>query len=87
MRLHREDVGAIDQSFIRIGIVGSDLFDQFILSKHFPKMGGGCHPAQARTSEAGRLGGLVRPLPIAGTGEMGARRSGTDPPPGGAARS
>ena len=39
VRLHREDVGTVDQPLIRIGIVGADLLDQLILSQHEPKMG------------------------------------------------
>ena len=39
VRLHREDVGAVDQPLVRIGIVGADLFDKLILSQHAPKMG------------------------------------------------
>ena len=39
MRLHREDVGAIDQALVRIGIVGSDFLDQLILPQHAAKMG------------------------------------------------
>ena len=34
VRLHREDVGAVDQPLVRIGIVGADLLDQLILSQH-----------------------------------------------------
>jgi DNA-binding HxlR family transcriptional regulator len=37
--LHGEDVGAVDQPFVRIGIVGPDLLDQLVLSQHAPKMG------------------------------------------------
>ena len=40
VRLHREDVGAVDQPLVRVGIVGPDLLDQLILSQHAPKMGG-----------------------------------------------
>ena len=39
VRLHREDVGAVDQPLVRIGIVGADLLDQLILPQHAPKMG------------------------------------------------
>ena len=36
--LHREDVGAVNQPFVRVGIVGPDLLDKLILSQHEPKM-------------------------------------------------
>jgi len=38
MRLHREDVSAIDQPLIRIGIIGPDPLDQLVLPQHEPKM-------------------------------------------------
>ena len=31
VRLHRENVGAIDQPLVRVGIVGANLLDQFVL--------------------------------------------------------
>ena len=34
VRLHREDVGAVDQPLVRVGIVGADLLDQLILPQH-----------------------------------------------------
>ena len=46
--LHREDVGTVDQPFVRIRIVGADFLDQLILSQHAPKMGLGCSIVQAR---------------------------------------
>src|SRR4051812_19089507 len=48
VRLHREDVGAIDQPLVRVGIVGPNLFDQLILSKHRSKMGECSALVQAR---------------------------------------
>ncbi len=54
MRFHREDVGAVDQSFVRIRIIGPDLLDQFILSQHPPKMGRCGALVQARTSSGAR---------------------------------
>ena len=39
MRLHREDVGAVDQPLVRVRIVGPDLLDQLILPQHLAKMG------------------------------------------------
>ena len=34
VRLHRENVGAVDQPLVRVGIVGADLLDQLILPQH-----------------------------------------------------
>ena len=34
MRLHREDIGAVDQPLVGIRIVGPDLLDQLILPQH-----------------------------------------------------
>ena len=48
VRLHREDVGAVDQPLVRIGIVGAHLLDQFVLSQHVPKMGRRSAFVQAR---------------------------------------
>ena len=48
VRLHREDVGAIDQPLVRIGIVGADFLDQLILAQHLAKMGRGASIVQAR---------------------------------------
>ena len=41
VRLHRKDVGAVDQPLVDVGIVGADLLDQFILAQHGRKMGSG----------------------------------------------
>ena len=54
VRLHREDVGAVDQPLVRIGIVGPDLLDQFVLSQHPPKMGRSGLIVQARKEGVGR---------------------------------
>ena len=35
VRLHREDVGAIEQVLVRLGIVAADALDQFVLPHHF----------------------------------------------------
>src|SRR5437868_12516459 len=51
VRLHREDVGAVDQPLVRIGIIGADLLDQLILSQHQPKMGERSAIVQARKGE------------------------------------
>ena len=32
--LHREDVGAVDQPLVGIGVIGANLLDQFILAQH-----------------------------------------------------
>jgi hypothetical protein len=48
MRLHREDVGAIDEPLVRIGIVGSNPLDQLITAQHFLKMGDPTLIVQAR---------------------------------------
>ena len=61
VRLHREDVGAVDQPLVRVGIVGANLLDQFILSQHVPKMGRRNAFVQARKEEAGPRGGETRP--------------------------
>ena len=53
MRLHREDIGAVDQPLVRIRIIGADLLDQLILSQHRPKMGDPSAIVQARKREAG----------------------------------
>ena len=34
MRLHREDIGAVEQCLVGVGIVAPDLLDQFILTQH-----------------------------------------------------
>ena len=39
VRLHREDVGAVDHRLVGVRIVAPDLLDQFILPQHAPKMG------------------------------------------------
>ena len=49
VRLHREDIGAVDQRLVGVGIVGPDLLDQFILAQHRTKMGrGGAECASAK---------------------------------------
>ena len=53
VRLHREDVGAVDQPLVRVGIVGPNLLDQFVLSQHVPKMGRRGAIVQARKEGAG----------------------------------
>jgi hypothetical protein len=52
MRLHRKDVGAVDQPLIRVRIVGSYLFDELVLAKHAPKMVRRPPIVQARTGGA-----------------------------------
>ena len=61
VRLHREDVGAVDQPLVRVGIVGADLLDQFILSQHVPKMGRRGAIVQARKEGRGRAREETRP--------------------------
>ncbi len=65
VRLHREDVGAVDQSLVRVGIVGPDLLDQFILPQHTAKMGSSRFIVQARK------GGAARVEESGGPGETG----------------
>ena len=55
VRLHREDVGAVDQPLVRVGIVGTDLLDKLVLPQHPPKMGPAAAIVQAR-KESGALG-------------------------------
>ena len=79
VRLHREDVGAVDQPLVRIGIIGPDLLDKFILSQHASKMGEAAllckrerKGAAAQGSEAGGPAGkLLRGE--RGTGDLGGR--------------
>jgi len=35
MRLHRKHISAVQQILVRIGIIGFDAFDKFILAEHF----------------------------------------------------
>ena len=61
VRLHREDVGAIDQPLVRVGIVGADLLDQFVLSQHRLRWGGRallCKRERKRRSRARTLGAV-----------------------------
>ncbi len=39
VRLHREDVGAVDQTLVGVGVVGSNLLDQLILAQHAARWG------------------------------------------------
>jgi len=39
MRLHRVDIGAVEQGLVGAGIVGADALDQFILAKEFARLG------------------------------------------------
>ena len=64
MRLHREDVGAVDQRFVRIGIVGADLLDEFILPEHGATVAH--RPSFASAKKAGSPRGGFRP--VAGRG-------------------
>ena len=56
VRLHREDIGAVDQRLVGVGVVGPDFLDEFILSQHVPKMGECAAVVQAR-KEGGRAEG------------------------------
>ena len=55
MRLHREDIGAVDQPFVRVGIVGADLLDEFILPEHRPNVA-----FRRRSSQAQKRAGAPR---------------------------
>jgi hypothetical protein len=46
MRLHREDVGAVDHRLVRVGIVSPYLLEQFILPQHRTNMGCGAAALQ-----------------------------------------
>ena len=48
VRLHRKDVGAVDQRLVGVGIVGPDLLDQFILPQHILIWGRAAHFASAK---------------------------------------
>src|SRR6478735_2786795 len=61
VRLHREDVGAVDQPFVRIGIVGPDFLDKLILSKHAANVGAGGAFVQARKKKGPRRGSARGP--------------------------
>src|SRR3954471_16059273 len=52
VRLHREDVGAIDQPLVRVGIVGADLLDEFVLTQHTSKMDRGDMIVKAKKGRA-----------------------------------
>ena len=52
VRLHREDIGAVDQPLVRVGIVGTDLLDKLVLPKHPLKMGPAAAIVQARKESA-----------------------------------
>ncbi len=41
VRLHREDVGAVDQRLVGVRVIALDLLDQFILPQHRTEMGCG----------------------------------------------
>ena len=70
VRLHREDVGAVDQRLVRVGIVGPDLLDQFVLPEHAPKMGRGGALVQARKERVGPRRGKRGPA-----GDLTGRRA------------
>src|SRR3712207_2265831 len=59
MRLHREDVGAVDHRLVRVGIVRSYLLQKFILPQHRTNMGCG---AAALQHENGCLARFVPSL-------------------------
>ena len=61
VRLHRENVGAVDQPLVRVGIVGANLLDQFVLSQHASKMGRCGAFVQARKAGAGPRRGNAAP--------------------------
>jgi hypothetical protein len=54
VRLHRKHISAVEQGFIRIGVIGKDPVDQFILSQHTPMMGvAGAFAQQAKRGICG----------------------------------
>ena len=61
VRLHGEDVGAVDQPLVRIGIVGAHLLDEFVLTQHPSKMGRGGMFVQARKGRGAPEGGRGGP--------------------------
>ena len=54
MRLHREDIGAVDQRLVGVGVIGPDLLDQFILPQHRPNVGAGGSRSQVRKKGPGQ---------------------------------
>ena len=54
VRLHREDVGAVEQRLVGVGIVAPDLLDQFILPEHRAKMGCGALREQRKSARLQR---------------------------------
>ena len=48
MGLHREDIGAVDQRLVGVGVIGPDLLDQLILPKHRGNVGERRVSSQAR---------------------------------------
>src|SRR3546814_8880387 len=53
MRLHREDIGAVDQRLVGGGVVGPYFLDKFILSQHRSNMGCGALSLQCKKLVAG----------------------------------
>ena len=49
VRLHREDIGAVDQRLVGVRVVALDLLDQFILPQHRAKMGCGAAMEQRKS--------------------------------------
>ena len=60
MRLHREDIGSVEQRLVGVGVICPDLLDQLILPKHDPMWGERAH---LRKCEKGpdRGRGAIRP--------------------------
>ena len=56
VRLHREDIGAVDQRLVGVGIVGPDLLDQFILRSTALRWGSARHVASAKMAGAHKRG-------------------------------
>jgi hypothetical protein len=50
---HREDIGAVDQRLVGIGVIGPDLLDQLILSQHKSNVAILFDISQARKKRAG----------------------------------
>ena len=61
VRLHREDVGAVEQRLVGVGIVAPDLLDQFILPEHRAKMGCGALRSNGKVRVCRRARPIARP--------------------------
>ena len=75
VRLHREDVGAIQQSLVRAGLVALDALDEFVLPDHCRRCARPL-PARASRGGGGALAGVAAPVaPPAGATPLRPPRS------------